>query len=306
MPPLVTISSAGSGRRPWSCSWRSSRYSRTLGRPSHGVYWSAVPGSSRTRRTAISSSTSVGNVSGFGNPPVIERTPGGVPARIAVSSASPRFSARRAKTPDQSPDIDINLEHEPTVVPLVETFDVLGVVREPEQTLPAMDRLEDGPLAAGNALGRVDRRGDALRRRDHHTVVVTEDEVTRRHVDAAAADTRAERHPRDAGARHRNRATGEDREPHAAQASEKRSSRNGQPGGAPSICAYSAPPSPWRSKSRCSNRTRVPPASASSKRISTSLAFAGFGSGSRRGLICQAITSRRGGAPPPPPPPPPR
>ena len=33
IPPLVTISSACSGRRPCSCSWRSIRYSRTLGDP---------------------------------------------------------------------------------------------------------------------------------------------------------------------------------------------------------------------------------------------------------------------------------
>src|SRR3954469_3989475 len=61
-------------------------YWRTLGIPSGAVYWSAMPGSSRIRRATISAMSSVGNVSGLGNPPASESTPGGGPARIVASS----------------------------------------------------------------------------------------------------------------------------------------------------------------------------------------------------------------------------
>ena len=98
MPPLVTVSSPGAGRRPCRCSWRSSRYSRTLGMPSLGAYWSAIAGSSRSSRATISSRSAVGNVSGLGKPPDIESAPGGGPARIVCSSAAPRFRARWANS----------------------------------------------------------------------------------------------------------------------------------------------------------------------------------------------------------------
>ena len=97
IPPLVTISSSSSGRRPWSRSWRSTRYSRRLGMPSHGAYWSATPASSRTSCATISSSSSDGKVAGLGKPPASESTPSGLPARIVVSSAAAWFCARRAK-----------------------------------------------------------------------------------------------------------------------------------------------------------------------------------------------------------------
>ena len=71
IPPLVTVSSPHSGRRPCPVATRSIRYSRTLGMPSLAVYWSAIPGSSRTSRAAISTSSSVANVAGLGKPPVI-------------------------------------------------------------------------------------------------------------------------------------------------------------------------------------------------------------------------------------------
>ena len=63
--------------------------------PSLAVYWSAMPGSSRTSRAAISTSNSVANVAGFGNPPVIPSVPGGGPARIVASSPSISVRARR-------------------------------------------------------------------------------------------------------------------------------------------------------------------------------------------------------------------
>ena len=63
--------------------------------PSLAVYWSAIPGSSRTSRSAISTSRSVANVAGFGNPPVIPSVPGGGPARIVANSPSTSTRARR-------------------------------------------------------------------------------------------------------------------------------------------------------------------------------------------------------------------
>ena len=102
MPPLVTVSSSHSGRRPCVATTRSIRYSRTLGMPSLAVYWSAMPGSSRTSRAAMSSSSSVANVAGFGKPPVIPSAPGGGPARIKASSPSAGRRARRASISCQS------------------------------------------------------------------------------------------------------------------------------------------------------------------------------------------------------------
>ena len=96
MPPLVTISSSSAGARPWVEATRERRYSRTLGSPWLGPYWSATPGSLASTRAAISDRTSVWKVATFGKPPVIASTPGGGPARIVASSALPRLRARRA------------------------------------------------------------------------------------------------------------------------------------------------------------------------------------------------------------------
>src|SRR5215210_6290577 len=154
IPPLVTISSAGSGRRPWSCSWRSARYSRTLAIPAHGVYCSATAASSRTRRAAISSSSSVGNVAGFGKPPVIDSTPGGLPARIAVSSSPPRRRVRRANA---CAKLDIDPERQRAALAAVERGDVFMVVRQAVQRLTASLRRKDRALAAPDHLGRLQR-----------------------------------------------------------------------------------------------------------------------------------------------------
>ena len=100
MPPLVTISSSQLGPRPWSCSWRSRRYSRTLAIPSLGAYCSATAASSRTSRAAISSSSSVGNVAGLGKPPVIGSTPGGLPGEDRgqlVAAAQTRPARERVR-----------------------------------------------------------------------------------------------------------------------------------------------------------------------------------------------------------------
>src|SRR4051812_20342729 len=93
IPPLVSVSCSHAGSRP-CCETRSSMYSRTLRSPSEGVYWSAICGSSRTSRVAISASSSVGNVAAFGNPPVIPSVPGGGPARMIASSGSVPARAR--------------------------------------------------------------------------------------------------------------------------------------------------------------------------------------------------------------------
>ena len=159
MPPLVTISSARSGRRPCSCSWRSIRYSRTLGIPSHGVYCSATAASSRSSRAAISSSSSVGNVAGLGKPPVIDSTPGGLPARIVVSSSPPRSRVRRANACAKS-GIDAKAS-------------ALGSPRSSAATCsswfvsscsasPRRLRREDRPLAAADQLGGLQRGRDPL------------------------------------------------------------------------------------------------------------------------------------------------
>src|SRR4051812_17529080 len=179
MPPLVTISSARCGRRPCSCSWRSSRYSRTLASPSHGVYWSATAASSRTSRAASSSISSVGNVASFGKPPVIERTPGGLPARILASSSPPRNRVRRANA-----NSAIDLEGQRALLAAVERGDVLGVVREAVQRLAARLGGEDRALGAPDRLRGLERRLDALGRRDQQPVVVAEHDVAGGDLDA--------------------------------------------------------------------------------------------------------------------------
>src|SRR5829696_1594987 len=185
IPPLVTIRSAGSGRRPCSCSWRSIRYSRTLAIPAHGVYCSATAASSRTSRAAISSTSSVGNVAGFGKPPVIESTPGGLPARIALTSAPPRSRVRRANACAKS---GIDGERQRARLAAVERGDVLGVVREVVERGAARLGGEDGALAAGDLLRAVERGRDPLRAGDEQPVVVPEDELARCDVDPAERD----------------------------------------------------------------------------------------------------------------------
>src|SRR4051794_37925765 len=147
MPPLVTVSSSHAGRRPCSRSWRSIRYSRTLGMPSLGAYWSAIPGSSRSSRATISSRSAVGNVAGLGKPPDIESAPGGGPARIVASSAAPRSRARRANS---------NVEAKRALLPAVEALDVLRPVGEFVQRAPARARVaQDRALGAGDRLARL-------------------------------------------------------------------------------------------------------------------------------------------------------
>src|SRR5215210_8547155 len=169
IPPLVTISSAGSGRRPWSCSWRSARYSRTLAIPAHGVYCSATAASSRTSRAAISSSSSVGNGAGLGKPPVMDSTPGGLPARIVVSSSPPRRRVRRANACAKSA---IDPKRQRAGLAAVERRDVLVVVRQAVQRLAASLRREDRALAARDQLRGLQRGRDPLRRGDQDPVVV--------------------------------------------------------------------------------------------------------------------------------------
>src|SRR3954470_13211360 len=198
IPPLVTVSSSGAGRRPWRCSWRSSRYSRTLGMPSLGAYCSAIPGSSRSSRATIWSRSAVGNVSGFGKPPDIESAPGGGPARIVASSAAPRSRARRANS---------NVEAKCALLSTVEALGVLRPVRQLVQRAAARARLlEDrAPRARAPLLGLPGRR-DPVRRRDHQAVVVAEDDVAGPHADPREAHRHAEPGARNGRARARERA----------------------------------------------------------------------------------------------------
>src|SRR5215218_10175793 len=218
IPPLVTISSPASGRRPCPASWRSARWSRTLARPSTGVYWSATAGSSRSSRAAISPRTSVAKVAGFGKPPVSASTPGGVPARIAASSSPPRTLARWANRWVQSARVDIDREGERAVAAGVERRHVLGVVGLVVQGLAAADGGEDGALLGGDQLGRLERGLDLRRGRDDDAVVVGEDDVPRGDVDAPAAHGRPQRRARDGGARGGERAAREHGQPERAQA----------------------------------------------------------------------------------------
>src|ERR671915_495392 len=104
--------------------------------PAHGVYCNATAASSRTSRAAISSSSSVGNVAGFGKPPVMESTPGGLPARIAVSSSPPRRRVQRSY--------------------------VLAMVRQAVQRLAACLRRKDRLLAAADQLRGLEGDRDPL------------------------------------------------------------------------------------------------------------------------------------------------
>src|SRR5919197_4644024 len=181
IPPLVTMSSSRSGRRPWSCSWRSMRYSRTLGIPVDGAYCSATAASSRTSRAAISSTSSVGKVAGLGKPPVIDSTPGGLPARIVASSSPPRRRVRRANS-------GIDPEGQRAGLAAIERRDVLVVVGQGVQRLVARLRSEDRALVAGDALRGLEGGADVFGARDEQAVVVAEHDVSGRHRDAAAGD----------------------------------------------------------------------------------------------------------------------
>src|SRR3954447_16925126 len=166
MPPLVTVSSSDPGRRPCSRSCRSMRNSRTLGMPSLGAYWSAIPGSSRSRRATISSRSAVGNVSGFGKPPDIESAPGGGPARIVASSAAPRFCARRANS---------NVEAKAGLLPAVERRDVRLPVGQVVQRALARARVTEEPaLGAPDRLAGLERSLDLRGGGDDEPVVVAE------------------------------------------------------------------------------------------------------------------------------------
>src|ERR1044071_2774029 len=174
IPPLVTISSAASGRRPCCCSWRSTMYSRTLGMPSGAVYWSATSGSSRISRATISAISPVGNVSGLGKPPASDSTPGGAPARIVASSLSVDAELKRAPLSGAEPRR------------------VLGVARQVVHGPALGHRREHRALGAGDRLAALQRGLDPLRRRDDQTVVVAEHDVAGLDVDAPAAHGLAE------------------------------------------------------------------------------------------------------------------
>ena len=90
---------------------------------------------------------------------------------------------------------------------------MLAVGREVVQRLAARHRVEDGPLAAGNALGGVERAGDPVRGGDHDAVIVAEHDVAGRDVDAAAADRLLQGRPGDRAAGRRDRAPREHGEP---------------------------------------------------------------------------------------------
>src|SRR4051794_26211228 len=197
MPPLVMISSSRSGRLPCRRSWRSTRNSRTLGMPSLGAYWSAIPGSSRSSRATISSRSAVGNVAGFGKPPDIERAPGGGPARIVASSAAPRFCARWANS---------NIEPQRALLAAVERGDVRLPVGQLVQRALARARVaEDRALGAADRLAGLERSLDLRGGGDDEPVVVAEHDVARRAVEPAEAHRRVDRRPRDrrSGARQR-------------------------------------------------------------------------------------------------------
>src|SRR5262245_15367105 len=144
--------------------------------PSHGVYCSATAASSRRRRAAISSSASVGKVAGFGKPPVIESTPGGLPARIEVSPSPPRMRVRRANASLKSA---INAEGQRADLATVECRDVLVMVREGVQRLAPSLRGQDRALAPCDQLGGLERARDTRCRRDQQAVVVAEHDVAR-------------------------------------------------------------------------------------------------------------------------------
>src|SRR5215218_1331128 len=210
IPPLVTVSSSGAGRRPWRCSWRSIRYSRTLGMPSLGAYWSATPGSSRSSRATISSRSAVGNVSGFGKPPDIESAPGGGPARIVASSAAPRLRARWANS---------NVEAKAALLPAVEALGVLRPVRQLVQRALARARvLEDRALRTPDRLAGVERRPDAVRRRDDEAVVVAEHDVAGLHAHAGEPHRHVEPRAGHGRAGARQRPARVRRQPERAQA----------------------------------------------------------------------------------------
>ena len=268
MPPLVTISSAAPGRRPCSCSWRSSRYSRTLGDAldrrvleRDGRARRAAP-ARRSRRARRS-----GNVSGFGKPPVSDSTPGGAPARIAVSSSPPRArcgartgaSSQRASTS--------TVKASALSRPASSARHVLGVVRLVVQRLAARRSPRGSRARRGRSPPPSPARPRSARRGDHDAVVVAEDDVAGRDVDAAAAHRRAQRRAGDGGARRRGgcRArtpAGRARAGRARRGSSRRSRRRRARAGAPRWRTARRAPRAGRRwwRSRAPRRARPRPA----------------------------------------------
>ena len=101
MPPLVTISSAALGPPALQLLLALDQVLAHARDPLARRVLQRDGRRPRARsRAAISSSSSVGNVAGFGNPPVIESTPGGLPARIVgqlVAAAQARPAGERAR-----------------------------------------------------------------------------------------------------------------------------------------------------------------------------------------------------------------
>ena len=143
----------------------------------------------------------MGKVRGLGKPPVIESTPGGLPARIVASSLPPATCVLRAKTCLKS--VTLYAELQRARLAAVERGHVLIVVREVVERLAAGLRREDRALAAADPFRRLERCRDPLLRRDQKPVVVAEDDVARRHLHAAHCDRRPGGRSRDrrAGAR---------------------------------------------------------------------------------------------------------
>src|ERR687894_383159 len=93
--------------------------------------------------------TSSAKAAGCGNPPVMDSTPGGLPARMVAISPLARRLTRRANS-------GIDPEGQRAGLAAVQRRHVLGVVRQVVQRLAPCLRREDGALGAGDPLGRVE------------------------------------------------------------------------------------------------------------------------------------------------------
>ena len=163
IPPLVTISSSTAGRRPCSCSWRSRRYSRTLGMPRARR---VLQRDARRRRAAAARRSRRARPSGTSPRSGSRRSSRARPAGCRRGSRSARRRRAGASGARTRPKSGIDPERQRARLAAVERRDVLGVVRQVVQRLAARLRGEDRALAARDRLGGLERGRDPLRRRD--------------------------------------------------------------------------------------------------------------------------------------------
>ena len=217
MPPLVTISSPASGRRPCSASLAVEQVLAHARRAPRTACTAARPPRRRARaarrsRRARRSGTSPGS----GSRPSSTARRAGCPRGSRPAPSPPRWRVRRAKARAKSA-IDAEVQRARARRASSAATCSAWFVRSCSAS-PARLGGEDRALGAADRLRGRSAAAIRCRRRDQHAVVVAEHDVAGRDVDAAAASPSCARAARDTRrARARRGAAREDRQPDRAQ-----------------------------------------------------------------------------------------